>query len=240
MTKDKALKLALDALELEDMACRYEKDPTPEHIAKAITALREALAQPAQRTWNNGGKTGWPPGLLQDDCKGLSKWLANQPDAKRRVREALAGQPAQQEPVVCKHEWFRTGAMEPRECRCIKCGAWNTTNPKNEREHAAVREIERLQEALAQPEQEPVAWQFMNGSNFRKRRPDDFAELDSGGLPYWKPLYTQGFLPDWANFKEGRAVGWTEAMERISEKIKEMPWENDTKDSFLVWLEEQS
>ena len=42
----------------------------------------------------------------------------------------------------------------------------------------------------AQPEQEPVAWQFMNGSNFRKRRPDDFADLDSDGLPYWKPLYT--------------------------------------------------
>jgi len=38
--------------------------------------------------------------------------------------------------------------------------------------------------------QEPVAWQFMNGSNFRKRRPDDFADLDSDGLPYWKPLYT--------------------------------------------------
>lgn len=48
--KDEALKLALEALELEDMACRYEKDPTPEHIDKAITALREALAeQPAQQ-----------------------------------------------------------------------------------------------------------------------------------------------------------------------------------------------
>ena len=35
-----------------------------------------------------------------------------------------------QEPVACKHEWFRTGAMEPRECRCIKCGAWNTTPPQ--------------------------------------------------------------------------------------------------------------
>ena len=48
MTKDEALKLALEALELEDLACRYEKEPTPEHIAKAITAIREALAQPAQ------------------------------------------------------------------------------------------------------------------------------------------------------------------------------------------------
>ena len=48
MTKDEALRMALEALELEDLACRYEKDPTPEHIAKAITAIREALAQPEQ------------------------------------------------------------------------------------------------------------------------------------------------------------------------------------------------
>jgi hypothetical protein len=33
--------------------------------------------------------TGFPPGLLQDDCAGLSRWLASRPDARRRVREAL-------------------------------------------------------------------------------------------------------------------------------------------------------
>jgi broad specificity phosphatase PhoE len=49
----------------------------------------------------------------------------------------------------------------------------------------------------------------------------------------------QGFEPDWANFQEGRAVGWTEAFERIAEKIKEMPWEDDTKNSFLIWLKGQ-
>lgn len=38
----------------------------------------------------NGGKTGSPPGLLQDDCRGLSKWLSSRPDALRRVREACA------------------------------------------------------------------------------------------------------------------------------------------------------
>lgn len=43
-----AMKMALEALELEDMACRYEKDPTPEHIAKAITALRQAIEQAQQ------------------------------------------------------------------------------------------------------------------------------------------------------------------------------------------------
>jgi hypothetical protein len=32
----------------------------------------------------------------------------------------------------------------------------NPNNPKNEREHAAVREIERLREALAQPAQEAI------------------------------------------------------------------------------------
>jgi hypothetical protein len=50
---------------------------------------------------------------------------------------------------------------------------------------------------------------------------------------------TQGFEPDWANFANGRAAGLAEAFERIAEKVKEMPWENDTKDSFLVWLKEQ-
>ena len=33
-----------------------------------------------------GGKTGWPPGLLQDDDKRLSKWFASKPDAREVVR----------------------------------------------------------------------------------------------------------------------------------------------------------
>ena len=45
----------------------------------------------------------------------------------------------------------------------------------------------------------------------------------------------QGFMPDWADFKNGRA----KAFEEIANKVKEMPWENDTKDSFLIWLKEQ-
>ena len=51
---------------------------------------------------------------------------------------------------------------------------------------------------------------------------------------------TQGFMPDWADFANGRAAGRAEAFEQIAEKVKEMPWESDTKDSFLVWLKEQS
>jgi hypothetical protein len=34
-------------------------------------------------------KTGWPPGLLQDDCPKLSRWFASKPDARRMVRLAL-------------------------------------------------------------------------------------------------------------------------------------------------------
>lgn len=33
--------------------------------------------------------TGWPSSrLLQDDCKGLSRWLSNTPGARRLAREA--------------------------------------------------------------------------------------------------------------------------------------------------------
>jgi len=41
-------------------------------------------------------------------------------------------------------------------------------------------------------------------------------------------------------YKEGCKVGRAEAFEQIAEKVKEMPWESDTKDSFLVWLQEQN
>lgn len=41
----------------------------------------ERMAKEAQE------KTGWPPGLLQDDDKGLSRWFASKPDARRIVRQ---------------------------------------------------------------------------------------------------------------------------------------------------------
>ncbi len=45
MTDRELMKQALEALELEEMACRYENEQTPEHIANAITALRTAIEQ---------------------------------------------------------------------------------------------------------------------------------------------------------------------------------------------------
>ena len=55
----------------------------------------------------------------------------------------IARKAMKQEPVVCRHEWFRTEAMEPGVCRCIKCGVWNTPT-------AAQREFTDEIKALAE------------------------------------------------------------------------------------------
>ena len=37
-------------------------------------------------------KTGWPPGMLQDDDNRLSRWLANRPGARYQVRKNMIEQ----------------------------------------------------------------------------------------------------------------------------------------------------
>lgn len=37
-----------------------------------------------------GGRTGWPPGMLQDDDRKLHRWFASQPGARRQARDAAA------------------------------------------------------------------------------------------------------------------------------------------------------
>lgn len=32
-------------------------------------------------------KTGWPPGLLQDDCRALSKWFAGRLGARQQIKD---------------------------------------------------------------------------------------------------------------------------------------------------------
>ena len=60
---------------------------------KDLPAARKASESVMERKWashaaDNGGKTGSPPGMLQDDSRKLSRWLANQPHARQHVREA--------------------------------------------------------------------------------------------------------------------------------------------------------
>ena len=130
---------------------------------KVIETIKEALAQPEQNL----------------SCKSVQARLASS-------WGYVKAQP-EQEPVCDK---------DPQGCWNVRCHLGNkckNTPPQPEQESVAMADYMNLMEKYvalkaAQPEQEPVAWQFMNGSTFRKRRPDD--DLDSDGLPYWKPLYS--------------------------------------------------
>jgi hypothetical protein len=61
----------------------------------------------------------------------------------------------------------------------------NPNNPKNEREHAAVREIERLCEALAQPAQEPVAWRFTGIAGLNRFMTQKKYEAQAAEIKKW-------------------------------------------------------
>lgn len=43
------------------------------------------------------------------------------------VKAAQALEQPADKPTACSHNWFRTGAMENGEARCIKCGEWKKT-----------------------------------------------------------------------------------------------------------------
>ena len=104
MTKlEQAARLALEALEAVSTAKErgFGIEYAKGYVDPVITALREALAEQAE----------CPHGVDDGACK-----------------ECYMEQ-AEQEPVACKHEWFRTGAMEIGESRCIHCGEWNYAAP---------------------------------------------------------------------------------------------------------------
>lgn len=44
--------------------------------------------------------------------------------AKDVLQQAIEQAEQAQEPAVCTHGWFQTGAMEPGQMRCIHCGEW--------------------------------------------------------------------------------------------------------------------
>jgi hypothetical protein len=88
MTHIDAMKQGLGALEVEDMACRYEKEATPEYIAKAITSLRQAIEQaekPEPVAWMNDST---PAGIFARHKKGAENFgctipLYTHPQPKR-------------------------------------------------------------------------------------------------------------------------------------------------------------
>ena len=130
----KVLEMALEALgNLPALSWIPEQERA---VFEAITALRTALEQSVH---DNGGKTGWPPGLLQDDCRGLSKWFASKPDAKRRVREALSAPTALKQP---EQSW----------------------TPENLAAMRRLQEKQYQRDAMRQKvQQEPVLWKDKHG-----------------------------------------------------------------------------
>jgi hypothetical protein len=75
------LKQALDALEVEDLACRYEKEQTPEHIAKAITSLRQAIAEFDSHTlYREGYVNGYAFGEAAGKRQAIAKLESQEPD----------------------------------------------------------------------------------------------------------------------------------------------------------------
>jgi hypothetical protein len=81
MTTDKALDLALEALEIEDLACRYLKEKTPSQIVEAITAIKQARSAPVQEP-------------DEFDC---GVYLGEGKD--HAIKHHVSYKPAQQEPV---------------------------------------------------------------------------------------------------------------------------------------------
>jgi len=120
MTKDEALKLALEALEsMKKTLAEYAEPPTFNED-QAIIAVQEALAQPEQPEpppW-------WPAvenilkeyGLQAIDFVADFKKALAQPEQKRVVNN-------------CKHEWMDETKDKP-QWRCIKCGE-NYTKEKS-------------------------------------------------------------------------------------------------------------
>ena len=107
--------------------------PMPEcvtRLRKAITALQSIISQDAlNKMAENARELGLDYEPAVQEGRDWSLLEATQESLREHMAEIKRLKAAQPAPLTCKHEWFRTGAMEPGECRCINCGMWNTTTP---------------------------------------------------------------------------------------------------------------
>ena len=94
-----------------------------------MTTLREAAQQALEALQSN--KANWPE--KTNAITALRAALAQQAESvdtdchtQGICQRSGYGIGQQAEPVELKHrhEWFRTGGMEPGQFRCIHCGAW--------------------------------------------------------------------------------------------------------------------
>jgi len=137
---------------VQDLYDKKMQEGKHDHYETMFHVVHQAIkrATPPQRTWVGSGDLEdsnayqMPPAAQplgyahwEERIKDLMKQLplpysrSIAEAMKQLVNEMMQTIPpsAQPEPLICKHEWFRTSAMEPGQCRCIKCGVWNTTTP---------------------------------------------------------------------------------------------------------------
>lgn len=122
--------------------CAWAEHEVAPKLRLALAALDEAQPTAAE----NGGRTGYPPGLLQDDSPALSKALSRDPNALQLARDAAAAQgqllasnavpeltvidPDQWEP--CSPAWLAGGgkcATSPRVWHAATCNHWHPKLP---------------------------------------------------------------------------------------------------------------
>ena len=110
------------------------------------------------------GVTGWPLGLMQDDCRGLSRWLSSRIDARVCVRRVCA------EIVAAKTAL--TKRRRPRIARTGPCGRSRCLSPISSgglcnAHYHAQRQAARPYKACACGCGELAQANFVNGHNTR-------------------------------------------------------------------------
>jgi hypothetical protein len=90
------MKLTLHTLAAQLIARSAEPQPVlppRDYEPHCLMSWRESVAGMDETAdidkERSGGKTGWPAGLLQDDCTGLSRWFSSRIDARHVLRMQL-------------------------------------------------------------------------------------------------------------------------------------------------------
>jgi hypothetical protein len=96
-------------------------------------------------------------------------------------------------------------------------------------------QIQMLKDAMAarhaKPEQAPFSIPFITQEELQELMKED----DKDNCRYYDASIENQLRQSGIWFDRGRQSVFRE----VAEKVKSMPWENDTKDSFLIWLKEQ-
>lgn len=69
----------------------------------------------------NGGRTGWAPGLLQDDCRELARWFSTRLDARWLIDKAAREGAIVKEPAASPRVAGQLARID-YEARCRKFG----------------------------------------------------------------------------------------------------------------------